>query len=397
MKSGVLYISYDGMLEPLGQSQVIAYLERLAANRTIHLISFEKPEDWRDEPARSAILDRLRDAGIQWHPRRYHRHPTILATIWDIVVGIACALWLISRHGLRTVHARSYVPSVVAMVAKRLLGTNFIFDMRGFWVDERVDGGLWARDSWIYQSAKWCERRFVLGADHIVSLTKAAVEEINRFDYVRGRMLATTVIPTCADLQRFQPAGWRQDGFTLGYVGSAGTWYLFDELVECFIELMRQRPDARLLIINRNEHDFIRRRLELGGVPAGAFELRAASHVEIPIHMARMHAAAFFIKPAFSKKASAPTKLGELLGCGLPCLTNQGVGDLADILEEGNVGVAVENFERATLAEGIRRLLEMAADPRTSKRCRAVANRHFSLDEGVARYESVYRQMDGVR
>ncbi len=27
---GILYISYDGMLEPLGQSQVVGYLEKLA-------------------------------------------------------------------------------------------------------------------------------------------------------------------------------------------------------------------------------------------------------------------------------------------------------------------------------------------------------------------------------
>ena len=39
------------MLEPLGQSQVLAYLERLAPDRRIHLISFEKPADWADRDA----------------------------------------------------------------------------------------------------------------------------------------------------------------------------------------------------------------------------------------------------------------------------------------------------------------------------------------------------------
>ena len=51
---GILYISYDGMLEPLGQSQVVAYLEKLAPGRRIHLISFEKPRDWVDEARRKA-------------------------------------------------------------------------------------------------------------------------------------------------------------------------------------------------------------------------------------------------------------------------------------------------------------------------------------------------------
>ena len=34
---GILYISYDGMLEPLGAGQVVAYVEKLAAGRRIHL------------------------------------------------------------------------------------------------------------------------------------------------------------------------------------------------------------------------------------------------------------------------------------------------------------------------------------------------------------------------
>ena len=48
MSFGVLYISYDGMLEPLGKSQVLGYLNRLAVDRPIHLISFEKPSDWNN-------------------------------------------------------------------------------------------------------------------------------------------------------------------------------------------------------------------------------------------------------------------------------------------------------------------------------------------------------------
>ena len=45
---GVLYITYDGMLEPLGQSQILAYQEHLAKGRSIHILSFEKSKDWRE-------------------------------------------------------------------------------------------------------------------------------------------------------------------------------------------------------------------------------------------------------------------------------------------------------------------------------------------------------------
>lgn len=394
MATGVLYISYDGMLEPLGQSQVLAYLERLAAHRPIHLLSFEKPEDWADAGARSRVRARMEAAGIHWHPRRYRKHPTALATSLDIGIGIASGLWLVLRHRLRIVHARSYVAAVMALALKRLTGARFLFDMRGFWADERVDGGLWPREGRMYRVAKWFERRFLLGADHVVSLTHAGVHEMQQFEYLLGLMPPMTVIPTCADLSKFVPAAAPREGFVLGYVGSAGTWYLFDAVASCFARLRELRADARLLIINRNEHDYIHERLQAGGVSLDAVELRAADHSEVPALMARMHAGVFFIKPVFSKQASAPTKLAEFLGCGIPCLGNAGVGDMAAILEEERVGVALHGFDDASLREGLERLLELVQQPDIQARCAAAAKRHFSLDEGIARYRAVYRMLD---
>ena len=211
MKPGVLYISYDGMLEPLGQSQVLAYLKRLAVGRRIHLISFEKAGDWANAVERERIASDIAGAGIAWHPLRYHKRPSALATLWDIACGIGVGLWLVLRHRLRIVHARSYVSSVMALALKRLTGVKYIFDMRGFWADERVDGGLWPRSGRMYRVAKGFERRFLLAADHVVSLTHAAVREMQRFDYLQGRMPPVTVIPTCADLARFTPLP-REDG-----------------------------------------------------------------------------------------------------------------------------------------------------------------------------------------
>lgn len=395
MKS-VLYISYDGMLEPLGQSQVLAYLEQLGADRPIHLLSFEKAEDWADADARARVQARMDAAGISWHPRRYHKRPSAVATSWDIGIGILSGLWLVLRYRLLIVHARSYVAAVMALALKRLTGVNFVFDMRGFWADERVDGGLWPRDGRMYRVAKWFERRFLLNADHVVSLTHAALAEMQRFDYPHGRMPPVTVIPTCADLQRFTPQAAPRDDFVLGYVGSAGTWYLFDAVVAVFGRLRERMPAARLLVVNRQEHDYIRERLQAAGVPADAVEVRAASHAEVPALMARMHAGVFFIKPVFSKQASAPTKLGEFLGCGIPCLANTGVGDMAAVLEGERVGVAVDAFGQAALDDGLTRLLALLQDPGLRERCVAAAHRHFSLEEGVARYRAVYHTLDAA-
>ena len=395
MMPGVLYISYDGMLEPLGQSQVLAYLKRLAADRPIHLISFEKADDWANVGERKRLARDIAASGIVWHPLRYHKRPTAIATAWDIVSGIRLGLWLVLRHRLRIVHARSYVSSVMALGIKRITGIRYLFDMRGFWADERVDGNLWPRTGRMYRVSKWFERRFLLAADHVVSLTHAAVIEMARFSYLKTRMPPVTVIPTCTDLTRFAPTPRERDGggFVLGYVGSAGTWYLFDMVASCFAQLLRMQPDARFLIVNRGQHAYIRSELAKAGVPDAAFELVAADHGAVFKKMANMDAGIFFYRPSFSRAACAPTRLGEFLGCGIPCLGNTGVGDMAKVLEGEGVGVAVKSFDAASLNKGLQQLLLLAQDPATRARCVASAARHFSLEVGVQRYADIYRKL----
>jgi len=389
----ILYLSYDGMLEPLGQSQVLAYLKLLSSNSGFYLISFEKTEDWVGVENRERIVRDLSDCGIVWYPLRYHKWPSALATSYDILCGACLGLWLVLRHRIFIVHARSYVASVMAIIIKRLTGVKYLFDMRGFWADEKLDGG-WASQGFMYRVAKGFERRFLLGADHVVSLTHAAVPIIRAFPYLKDRAPPITVIPTCADLVRFKPMPRNpRRGLVIGYLGTAGNWYLFEETASCFAALIEMRPDTKFLIVNRGEHAYINERLTVAGVPRQAVELTAATPAEIPSLIARMDASIFFIKPVFSKQGSAATKLAELLGCGVPCLSNAGVGDMAEVLENENVGVALRSFDRAAMVTGLNQLLTLVADPTTKGRCVAAAQMHFSLDEGVKRYREIYEQL----
>lgn len=380
------------MLEPLGQSQVLAYLERLSKDFDVHLISFEKPGG--DASAWAEVRARMAKAGIDWHPLRYHRRFSALATAYDIARGTRLGLRLCKRHGLQLVHARSYVPSVMALRIKRRLGLAYLFDMRGFWPDERVDGGLWPRGGRMYKLAKRFERAFLTQADAVVSLTQAGADEIATFPYLRGAVPDINVIPTCADLARFRPMAERREGpFTLGYVGSAGTWYLLEESLALFEAVRALEPDARLLIVNKGEHDFIRSKLAATEVPAGAVELIAATHGEMPALINRMHAGMSLIKQAYSKLASAPTKLGEMLGCGVPVVGNDRIGDMAALIEGERVGVVVRAFDREALEKAAGELLRLARSSDIALRCVSAAERHFSVETGAQRYRALYLQL----
>jgi len=390
----ILYISYDGLLEPLGRSQILAYLKHLSLRWSFYLLSFEKPEDLMKADDFSEMKGQLMQLGILWYPLRYHKQPTVIATAWDILRGSFLGLWLVLRHRLFIVHARGYVSSAMALFITRLTNSAYLFDMRGFWADEKLDGG-WSRRPLLYRTTKLFESKFLLSADHIVSLTEEAVPIIRRFPYLQGRELDITVIPTCVDLSHFTILGDRHSSqaITIGYVGTATNWYLFDKTVACFVELLRMRPNAKFLIVNRKEHDFIRATLEVAGVPLSKVELRTASYKQMPELMARMHASVFFIKPVFSKKASSATKLGELLACGIPCMTNYGVGDVEEIFNEERIGVLLRSFETSELVDGLRKLISLIEDPCVASHCRAVAEKRFSLAEGVRRYGAIYENL----
>jgi len=394
-RPSVLYISYDGVLEPLGQGQVLAYLEQLAGEFDIWLISFEKKRDRTELARMQAMRQRLGAVEIDWVPLAYHKTPSGPATAYDIAVGTFVALWLAVRHRVQLVHVRSYVPALMGLIVKRLTGAHLLFDMRGFWADERTDGGLWPEGGVLYRFTKALERRFLLAANHVVTLTEASFHEIARFDYLQGRMPPISVIPTCADLVRFQPkqTALADRPFTFGYIGSIGTWYMFDETLALFNAIAARRPDARLLVVNRNEHSMIRAAVEKAGIPSDRLELVAAEHHNMPDLIRRMHAASAIIRPCYSKISSAPTKVAEYLACGVPCVGTSGVGDMTHILEGNRVGVAMTGFSAAAIGTTADRLLKLVDEPATTKRCVETAHRFFSLEKGVESYRAIYLKL----
>ena len=391
----ILYITYDGILEPLGQSQVLAYQEQLSQDFDIFLFSYEKPSDLFNIDLYSSIKNRISQSSIKWTHRKYHKSPSVLATFYDLVAGVFHCSYIVWKNKIKIIHARSYPPALIALVLKKLFGIKFIFDMRGFWADERVDGNLWNRESMVFKITKALEKRFILNADHIVSLTHVAVDEINKFPYIENISLPISVITTCVDLNKFIPRSRTASSneFTLGYLGTVGTWYLFEETVRAFAIFLSIKPNAKILIVNKGEHDFIVSTLLNCNVPLSSVEIKSADHSEVPHLIRSMDATIFFLKPLFSKQAAAPTKLGEFLASGVPCLTNEGVGDMASIINTNNIGKTINEFTDEAIRDGIFDLIQLANQKDIILRCAQVAEKSFSLKKGVVKYAAIYNDV----
>ncbi len=389
-------MSYTGLLEPLGQSQVLQYLVGLRENHEIELISFEKPAQIADLDRRNALNRQLGDAGINWHPLKYHKRFSLLATTYDLACMLRTTLRLDRQRAFDVVHCRSYVAAIAGAILKKRRGTRFIFDMRGFWADERVDGGIWKAGGLLYRGAKKVERWLLLNADYLVSLTQAGVEEIEKFPYMQDVELRSAVIPTCTNMSLFRPqptSGAKGNAITIGMVGSVGTWYLLDDMLQSVARIFAASPDARLLVVNRSDHSLIWRKLADMGIAKDRVQITAADYSEVASYIGRMDFGLFYIKPVFSKKASAPTKLGEFLACGVPCLTNAGVGDMDGILQSSRTGICVQAFSDDAYDAAYGEMIDLLQEPGLSERCRQTAERYFSLEQGIADYDRIYREL----
>ncbi|NQX90242.1 MAG: glycosyltransferase, partial [Halioglobus sp.] len=303
MKPSILYISYTGLLEPLGQSQVLQYLLGLAQEHRITLLTFEKPTALVDHSVLEKTKATCRQARVDWHYLHYHNKPNLLATIYDVLAGTMKAIKLARSENADVVHCRSYLGGLMGLAVKRATGAHHIFDMRGFWADERVDGGIWRKGGFKYRLFKWLERLLLCETDHIVTLTRSGRHEIYKFPYFNVGRPPISVIPTCVNLKLFQsrPEGINNGtDFTLGYVGSIGTWYLFEEVSRVVKPMFDDYPNSRFLVLNKGSHDNIRQQLSREGVDLSRVEIKAVEFDRVSDEIARMDAGIFFIKPMWS-------------------------------------------------------------------------------------------------
>ena len=397
----VLYLTYDGLLEPLGQSQVLPYVRLLAQRGVeIQLLSFEKPRDLAEGLRRDELAASLAQDGIPWTHLVYHKRPSAPSTAYDIGRGALEVASICRRFGIQLLHSRSYLPQLMAWLATRSASARTLFDMRGFWVDERVEGGIWPRDGMLFRLGKSWERRLLSSADGLVVLAGAAIPYLGE---LAGRPIhaPVEVVPTCADLNHFRPApdraarrrelGLPAEGYILLYVGSLGTWYLgpetfgmaravsrlMDPSTFTFLVLTRETERARALI----PPELVDRTI-----------VRTVPHTEIPRWMAATDAGLSLVRPTFSKIASCPTKLGEYLACGLPVASTSGIGDMGELLPHG-CGVLVGAGREEELDRGAAALLEVSRASGVADRCRALARDQFSLEMGVERYLALYRRV----
>ena len=207
------------------------------------------------------------------------------------------------------------------------------------------------------------------------------------------------VIPCCTDERLFQQKnvvstraklGIVKEDFILSYIGSIGTWYMLEEMLDFFLVLNEKRPNARFLFITKDDKSIIFEKAEKKGLLKEKLLVVSSTRELMPSYIKACNLSIFFIKPLFSKKASSPTKMGEIMNLGVPLICNTGVGDVEEIMGKCMPEFLVNKF---TNKEYKRAIDSFFKKKYASNKIIEISINYYSLSHGVQKYNEVYQQI----
>jgi len=409
-KATSLFITYDGLLDPLGGSQILPYLKAIATREDhLHVLSFEKPE--RYALAAGALREALAHTTIRWTPLVFTRRGGTAGKLWDLVRMQLTACRIAARIQPSVVHARSHAPAQAALLIKQLFGARYLFDCRGLWVDERVDKGGWVLSNpWHrlqYRAHKWIERILFSQVDHMVVLTEAVIPEVLRLGVPSRQHI--TVIPCCADFRHFQLVTPQsrlmaraeckipEASLVLGYLGSVGGMYMPERFLR-LVELASARyPSLQVLVLTPDEEKF--HHLIQVHLPAALhqrFQVRSANRDQVARWLPAMDLLVSLIQPSYARMGSSPTKLAEAWAMGIPAICNSGVGDVSALVEELDSGMVIDAESNSDLIAAADSLLGLIH--KGGARLRKSSQDRLGLEVASERYLQIYERLrPGIR
>lgn len=403
----IIYVTLDGILQPLGASQVVAYLKRMRPELAgVEIVSFERDSDLSDEERVQEVSIELARHEIEWSPLSYKRGPrgalkNLLAGVTQLTSSVRSDL-----EGPTLIHARGYIPAFIAALVSMSTGVPYLFDFRGFWVDERQLAGGMFEHLPIYGTGKAVERLLFDRAAGWVSLTQLASDDIRAGHFGQhAAQVPGRVITTCADFERFAPprkrelperyrhlAGTLESGPVIAYVGSLNPSYEVNESFEFCAELARVRPSVIILIISKQANELKEVALEMG-VPNDRVIAVSADHSEMPAWLSWVDWAVLLLTSHPSKRASMPTKFAEFLANGISVVQHGCNSELSRWVEDLEIGLVLQSLESEDLARAARVVaMSMAVKP-NPERIRARAREHFAVQAGVRRYLDLYQEL----
>lgn len=395
MSGRLTHLSPDGLGTSLGQAQVLAVSERLQALGWQCTILSLEPVDVPEE-----TLDRIKERtgalGIHWQHRRYR---TGSSGALRNAQSMASMIWG-ARGGTDLYLCRSYVGAFFPCVADLIDGAPYVFDTRGYWVDEKIEAGRWFQDPATRAIARGVERELYKRATGVVCLTELAARDVRDGRFGRRHSEERSIcIPTCVDYDKFElkraepPNEFLAAGPVIGYVGSLNPSYEFRKSLQLAALILKRHPQAKFLALTNQVSEMSALSDEYG-LPSARRLIRSVDHDRIHRWLPWIDfGLMLLVEPNQAKRASMPTKLAEFLATGVAPLAHGANPEVTHWVERAGSGFALGDLSEGSLQRAAEFVTQSVRDEAGLARARLVAKDHFSLDSGARRYDALFRSI----
>lgn len=163
-KKKILYLTRDGLLEPLGQSQILSYLVPLSKNYNFHIISFEKKVDLLDLKHFEAIKNICADNNIEWSVLKYDSEYRVISILYGFIKLFFKTFQLCKQNKFNLIHSRSYYTAFISLFIYKITNVPFLFDMRALWPEELAESGRIKKNGYAWRIVKKLENRCLKNA-----------------------------------------------------------------------------------------------------------------------------------------------------------------------------------------------------------------------------------------
>jgi len=390
MSGPVLYISFDGILQPLGFSQVARVVAGIAKKGIpYHLLSVERHADLGEEEKVASVRRLLDPFDVRWTPIAVDLVGSPYRSA-EAFARIGTAATSIVRKGVGLVHARGYQAALVAQTLRRLFRVPYLFDARGYWIDERVD---WFANRTAYAIGKWTERGLYRDARAIVTLT-----DLHARDLPATAPIVT--IPTCADYDEFtiheqrpsKPTPELDGKLVLAVVGAANRSYAIEPSIRLAKAVCEARPDAHLLVLTRQSDEY-QRALARVVFPADRCTFVAAAHSDMPRWLDNVDWGFLLLPDIAAKRGSMPTKLAEFFASGVRPIAHGCNVEMVSWVRRAGSGLVLDTLDPGAIDEAAKRVIGTPSRVEELRNAREITAPHFSLASGIERYVALLRPM----
>jgi hypothetical protein len=163
---------------------------------------------------------------------------------------------------------------------------------------------------------------------------------------------------------------------------------MLDEMLLLFKNLVAEKPNSIFLFISGDDPNHILNKANDLLISTDSIRVQSAKHNEVSSYISLFTASVFFIRPTYSKKASSPTKQGELMAMGIPIICNSGVGDTDKIVKKYHAGIVIEKLEEDDFVK-----INWDKIPFEKELSQRGAQEFYGLENGVKNYFNVYRKL----